>query len=321
MSDFYGAPGTQDREFYGVPVTQEWNGRLSRGRTWALRVLLAIIGVMALFGPIAFYRVYINPPRVDVEAITQRTANVHAQIGEFAADCAELWLTYTKDDASALDTCINTKLAGPPAPRDTAPVAEAKARSVSVNFEVTHGEVDEYSATVTMIERQTPKSKPERKFYRMALSVWKQQPRMLGWPVSRNGPGPGVDVKLGYGTTVDAGDPLYKLVANFAQAYYTKTSGLETLVVAGVGIWPVGGYGAGTLMSLQLADQLPDNPAPGETMRAIAQIRVTTKQSVPLVQTIYLTLENNNGTWMISALDLTPVLSDSTPIPVTTEQK
>ncbi|MGC7336352.1 hypothetical protein RA987_20945, partial [Mycobacteroides abscessus subsp. abscessus] len=96
----------------GLPVTREWNGRLSTGRTWARRIAFGIIAVMALFGPLAFYRAYIHPPRIDVEAITQRTANVHAQIGEFAADCAELWLTYTNDDASALDGCINTKLAG-----------------------------------------------------------------------------------------------------------------------------------------------------------------------------------------------------------------
>lgn len=134
---------------------------------------------------------------------------------------------------------------------------------MSVNYEGTRGEVDEYSATVTMIERQTLKSKPERKFYRMGLSVWKQQPRMLGWPLSRNGPGPGVDVKLDYRTTVNAGTALYELVAKFAQAYYTQTSGLQQYVVAGSGIWPVGGYGAGTLTSLQLTDQLPKNPAPG----------------------------------------------------------
>lgn len=321
MSDFYGAPGTQERDFYGVPVTREWNGRLSTGRKWAMRVLFVIIGVMALFGPISFYRAYIKPPHVDVEAITQRTNNISDQIGWFAADCIEMWLTYTNADASALDVCINTKLAGPPAPRDTAPVAEAKARKASVNYEGSHGEVDEYSATVSMMERQAPQSKPERKFYRVALTVWKQQPRLLGWPLSRNGPGPGVDVKLDYRTNVAAGTPLYQLVANFAQAYYTKTNGLETLVVAGSGIWPVGGYGAGTLTSLQLTDQLPEDPVPGETVRAIAQIRVTTKQSVPQSQTLYLTLENNNGTWMISALDLTPVLSDSTPTPVTAEQK
>ncbi|MFT9493297.1 hypothetical protein ACM0A0_24195 [Mycobacteroides abscessus subsp. abscessus] len=321
MSDLYPGPGSQERDFHGLPVTREWNGRLSTGRTWARRIAFGIIAVMALFGPLAFYRAYIHPPRIDVEAITQRTANVHAQIGEFAADCAELWLTYTNDDASALDGCINTKLAGAPAPRDTAPVAEAKARSVSVNYEGTRGEVDEYSATVTMIERQTLKSKPERKFYRMGLSVWKQQPRMLGWPLSRNGPGPGVDVKLDYRTTVNAGTALYELVAKFAQAYYTQTSGLQQYVVAGSGIWPVGGYGAGTLTSLQLTDQLPKNPAPGETIRAIAQIRVTTKQSVPQSQTIYLTLENNNGTWMIGGLDLTPALADATPTPVTVEKK
>ncbi|WP_079580498.1 hypothetical protein, partial [Mycobacteroides abscessus] len=278
MSEFYRASGAQERDFYGLPVTREWNGRLSTGRTWARRIAFGIIGVMALFGPIAFYRVYIKPPQIDVEAIAQRTVNVHDQIGWFAADCIEMWLTYTNADASALDMCINTKLAGPPAPRDTAPVAEAKARKASVNYEGSYGDVDEYSATVTMIERQAPQSKPERKFYRVGLSVWKQQPRLLGWPLSRNGPGPGVDVKLDYRTPVNAGTALYELVAKFAQAYYTQTTGLQQYVVAGSGIWPVGGYGAGTLTSLQLTDQLPTNPAPGETIGAIAQIRVTTKQ-------------------------------------------
>jgi len=303
-------------DFYGVPLSRTDQSRILTARKWLRRAAISVLVVLSVLGTLAFYRSYLDPPSIDVEAIAQRTNNEHDQIGGFAAEFVGLWLTATADDAAAITEYVDTRTAGPPTAHKTAAASQAATRPVAVIYTGTVGQVDMFSATVTALERQIPSAAPRRSYYRVPVSVWRQQTKIMGWPVPVNGPGPGVHVKPGFPVTVEQGAPLYRLVSDFVSTYLTKTTGLDRYVVAGADIWPVGGYSSAGLTSLRLAGDPPEKPAPGQAIAALAGVQAKTSQQVPLPMTMPLTLENNNGTWMISALDLTPTLSTDPPEPI-----
>lgn len=303
-------------DFYGVALSRTNQSRILTARKWLHRIQIAVTAVFLVLGAFAFCRSYLDPPTFDVEAIAQRTANEHDQIGGFAADFIGLWLTATADDAVAINEYIDTKTAGPPPPRKTAAASRATTRTVAVLTGGTVGETDTFSVTVVALERPMPSALPRRRFYRVPVSVWRHQTKIMGWPVPVNGPGPGVHVKLQFPVTADQSAPLYQLVSAFVSTYLTKTIGLDRYVVAGADIWPVGGYSGARLTSLQLSSEPPESPSPGQTLGAVATVQAATSQQVPLPMTMPLTLENNNGTWMVSAIDLNPPLSTDQPQPI-----
>ncbi|SKK27492.1 conjugal transfer protein [Mycobacteroides abscessus] len=310
--------GASQTDVLGLPISRTNHSRMSTARRvagWGWRVVVSVCAVLGVF---SFFR---SPPVIDVDSATQRTNNAHDQIGGFAGDCMELVLTARETDAEALGTCFDTKAAGEWSPGKTTIVATAVARDASIVFQEQRGDVSLYMATVTVMQRELPTSAPSRKYYRMPVTVWNQQTRIIGWPEAVNGPGPGVHVKLGYRITVPAGTPLYTLVTNFVSTYLTQTTGLNQWVLADAKIYPVGGYTSGQLLSLKVTAVPGEKPVPGKKIRALAQVLAKTAQNVPMPMTMPLTLQNNNGTWMVSALDLAPQLSDEDPEPITAAAK
>jgi hypothetical protein len=236
-------------DFYGLAVSRTNQARISSAGKWLRRSGMTVMAILSVLGLLSFYRTYINPPELNIEATTQRTVNEHDQIGGFASDFVELWLTSTDSTASALAPFIDVKMAGPPPKRDVAAATEARAREAAVLYRATVGEVDSYAVTVTVMERQIPTAVPRRKFYRMPVTVWHQQPKIIGWPLPVNGPGPGVQVKLDYPSTLEQSAPLYKVLAGFTDTYLTKTTGMDRYALPGT-VSPVGGYTKGQLLSV-----------------------------------------------------------------------
>ena len=114
-------------DFYGMPVSRTNRWRLSAFGTWFKLLKNFALLIVCLLALMAFYRTYVKPPTVDVEAISQRVDNEHQQIGSYAGDFAELWRKSTTADLSALASFIDLKVAGPPPPRDYPAAVEAKA--------------------------------------------------------------------------------------------------------------------------------------------------------------------------------------------------
>lgn len=307
-------------DFYGLTVSRTNQARISSAGKWLRRSAMTTLAILSLLGLLAFYRTYISPPELNIDAITQRTVNTHDQIGGFASDFVELWLTSTDSTASGLAPFIDMKVAGPPPKRDVAAATEAHARQAAVIYRGMVGELESYSVTVTVMERQIPTAIPRRKFYRMPVTLWHQQPKIIGWPVPVNGPGPGVQVKFDYPSTLEQSAPLYKVLAEFTDTYLTKTTGMDRYALPGT-VSPVGGYSRSQLLSVQLSEQPPQEAAPGYTIRALLQVLARTSQQVPVPMTLPVTLENSNGTWMISAIDLSPMLADDPPQPLVAGSK
>src|SRR5258708_3629783 len=99
---------------------------MSSAGKWLGRSAVAVLAMLSVLGLLAFYRTYINPPDLNIEATTQRTVNEHDQIGGFASDFVELWLTSTDAAASGFASLIDMKVAGPPPKRDVAAATEAR---------------------------------------------------------------------------------------------------------------------------------------------------------------------------------------------------
>ncbi|MFA4085240.1 conjugal transfer protein [Mycobacteroides salmoniphilum] len=291
---------------------------MSAGQRWFGWGWKVAVSICAILGVLSFFR---SPPVIDVASVTQRTNNTHDQIAGFAADFLELMLQARETDAEALARFIDMKVAGEWSPGKTPAAATAVARGASISFQGQKGDVDLYTATVSVMQREVPTSAPSRKYYRMPVNVWKQQLMIVGWPEPVNGPGPGVHIKLGYRVTVPPGTPLYNLAMNFVSTYLTKTTGLNQYVLADAQIYPVGGYTTGQLVSLKVTGAPGEKPLPGKKIRALAQVLAKTAQDVPVPITMPLTLQNNNGTWMVSDLDLAPELSDEDPEPITLAPK
>lgn len=303
-------------DLYGLSMSRTNQARISGAGRWLRRCGMAVLVIGALLGVLAFYRVYIDPPAINIEATAQRTSNEHDQIGAFAGDFVETWLTSTDSTTSSLATFIDMTVAGQPPSRDTAVATEARSRQAAVLYRGTRGEVDQYSVTVTVMERQIPSAPARRKFYQMPVIVWHQQPRIIGWPVPVNGPGPGVQVKLDYPKTLEQAAPLYRLLAEFTDTYLTKTTGMDRYALHAT-VSPVGGYSSARLLSVQLSEAPPENAPAGYRLRALLQVLAKTSQQVPVPITMPVTLENSNGTWMVSGIDLAPAITASPPRPFT----
>lgn len=312
-------------DFYGLPISRTNRDRMAAARRWARYGAYGLVALCCALGVAGFYRSYIRPERVDVADIAQQTTNKHAQIGQFASEFVRLWLTVTNADAAALNGFVDVATAGPWIDNPTPATTEAH-RTPAASVVITApaavvdqggvGEVDMFAVTVTASVRALPTSTPRTEFYRVPVSMFKAQPRAIGWPEPTNGPGPGVHVKPDYPVSADVNSKAYSIVAQFISVYLTQTSGLDRYVLADSDVWPVGGYSAARLVSLRLNRQVPDQPGPGDTLACLARVEATTNQHVPLPMTMALHLENNNGTWMIVGLDLAPAISDDDPEPV-----
>lgn len=303
-------------DFYGLPVSRTNQARLSTATTWGRRVLVGGVAILSVLGTLAFYRTYLNPPELDVDAIAQRTVNEHDQLGGFASDFVELWLTSTDSTVAGVAPFIDMKLAGPPPKRDTPAATEAHSLQAAVLYQGSVGEVDSYAVTVTVMERQIPTAVPRRKFYRMPVIMWHQQPRITGWPLPVNGPGPGVQIKLDYPKTLEAAAPLYQVLREFTDTYLTKTTGMDRYALPGT-VSPVGGYSKGLLESVQLSEDPPPEPPAGYTIRALLHVLARSSQEAPMAMTLPVTLQSSNGAWMVSQIDLTPAITDDDPQPLT----
>ncbi|MGD9620644.1 MAG: conjugal transfer protein [Mycolicibacterium sp.] len=303
-------------DFYGLPVSRTNQARISAAGTWLRRTGLGLLVLVSLLGGAAFCRTFINPPDLRIEATSQRIGNEHDQLGGFASDFVEQWLTATGSAISGLTQFVDVAAAGPPPKRDIAAATEAHARTAAVLYRGTVGEVEMYSVTVTVVQRQIPTAVPRRTFYRMPVILWHQQPKVIGWPMAVNGPGPGVQITLAYPHTLEQSSPLYQVLAEFTDTYLTKTTGMDRYALPGT-VSPVGGYARGQLLSAQLSEQPPQPPPAGYRLRALLQVLAKTGQHVPVPMTLPVTVESSNGAWMVSAIDLVPLVADRAPQPVT----
>ncbi len=302
-------------DFYGLPMSRTNQIRVSAAAKWLRRTGLALLVILSLLGGTAFYRTFINPPDLNIEAASQRISNEHDLLGGFASDFVEMWLTSTGPALSGLAQFVDMKAAGPPPERKFAAASEAASRPVAVLYRGSVGEVQQYSVTVTVLQRQIPTAVPRRTFYRMPVVVWNQQPKIIGWPMAVNGPGPGVQIKLDYPTTLQQSAPLYQVLAEFTDCYLTRTTGMDRYALPGT-VSPVGGYAMGQLLSVELSEEPPPEPPAGYQIRALLQVLAKTGQQVPLPMTLPVTLVSSNGAWMVGAIDLVPAVSDTAPQPM-----
>ncbi len=302
-------------DFYGLPMSRTNQARISTARRWLRRTVLALLVLVSLLGGAGFYRTFISPPDLNIEAASQRISNQHDLLGGFAADFVEMWLTSTGAAMAGLAQFIDTKAAGPPPAREFPAATQAASRPAAILYRGSVGEVALYSVTVTVVQRQIPTAVPRRTFYRMPLILWNQQPRIIGWPMAVNGPGPGVQIKLDYPRTLKQSAPLYKTLADFTDAYLTRTTGMDRYALPGT-VSPVGGYATGQLLSVQLSEEPPEKPPPGVRIHALLQVLAKTGDLIPVPMTLPITLESSNGAWMVGAIDLVPLVADAAPQPL-----
>jgi hypothetical protein len=77
-------------DFYGLAVSRTNQARISSAGKWLRRSGMTVMAILSVLGLLSFYRTYINPPELNIEATTQRTVNEHDQIGGFASDLSVL---------------------------------------------------------------------------------------------------------------------------------------------------------------------------------------------------------------------------------------
>jgi hypothetical protein len=110
---------------------------------------------------------------------------------------------------------------------------------------------------------------------------------------------------------------VYALVSGFIRTYLTTTRGLDRYVVAGTVLAPVGGYQNAVVSAAATDRPVPASPSPGQQIHVLATVAAQTAQFATVNFVYPLTVENSDGTWMVSAIDLTPQISDnSDPVPV-----
>jgi hypothetical protein len=298
-------------------MSKTWRARLGRWRGQAAVASRTAVVAASLFGAAAGCRVFLTPERPDIAGVSQRIGNQRAQVGAFAADFVVAWLaatTATRPNLQRFITVADNALALP-----TTPAAVVSApQAVSVIHTGTVGEADVYAATVSVTERPYASASPTRAFYRVPVSMWNYQPRALGLPARINGPGAGADFKLAYPEALSTDSSLFALVVGFVRTYLTTTTGLDRYVLAGTPLAAVGGYQNALVTTASTDRAVPAAPKPSEQIHVLADVTAQTAQFATVNLVYPLTVENNDGTWMVAAIDLAPKLNPgSTPAPVT----
>ena len=76
-------------DFYGLAVSRTNQARIFSAGKWLRRSAMTVLAILSVLGLLSFYRTYISPPELNIEATAQRTVNEHDQIGGFASDFIE----------------------------------------------------------------------------------------------------------------------------------------------------------------------------------------------------------------------------------------
>ena len=317
-----------------MQLSNTWQARLRRLRVTARGVGAVILGVVAVAGGAAAWRVFLAPQRPDIAVIAQQIGNAGEEVGAFASDFVVAWLTATTTcaqpgsapgtdpscrdcDRAVLARFITVPEVAAPLPRTPAAVVTIP-QTVSVIAGGSVGEAQLYTAIVAVNERPYASAPPTRAFYQVPVSVWHFGPRALAMPARINGPGPGADVGLGYRQPLPPESPVRAVVDGFLRSYLTSTAGLDRYVLAGTPLAPVGGYQSTVLASAWTAEAIPDHPPPpGTDIRVLATVVAQTSQFASVTMTYPLRVENSSGTWMIAGIDLVPPVADADPRPPT----
>jgi hypothetical protein len=298
-------------------MSKTWQRRIQRARRDARRVGVATVIVFSLIGAAAGIKVFLtqqHPDVADVAAIANRVANQRAAAGQHAADFVAAVLTTPSDHRAALRRFIT--MPEPEMRAQSAQSAPAPAPAVidppcvwSVIPEGPAGDADLYSATVKVMQRPYASAEPVRAFYRVPVAIWQYQPRVMDWPAPISDPGPGADIKAGYGHPLSPTSPVYAVANGFVNTYLTATTGLDRYVVAGSWIRPIGGYQSAVIEAAEADTEIAENPRPGARIRLRAQVLAQTSQFATVPFAFPLTVENSDGTWMVADIDLTPKIA------------
>lgn len=313
-----------------LSLSRTWRRRLDRAAALARRsgrVLLAVGAAVGLAAGVRLFAMAPHPDASDVAAIATRVDNQRSAAGQFAADFVTTVLTAPAGRRAELHRYLTlptavgpltTAVANDPAP---AVVDRAGVWSVSPAGTGADGQVDLYAAVIVVQQRPYASAPVARAFYRVAVAVWRYQPRALQWPVPISDPGPGADVAAGYDRPLDPAGPVYAVVAGFITAYLTGAGGLDRYVVADSWITPVGGYRSAVLTTADADTDIPDAPPPGTRVRVRATVTAQTPQFAAVPFSFPLTVENSNGTWMVADIDPVPRLGTDTDVKPVAQQR
>ena len=300
-------------------MSKTWQQRVQRARQVSRRAGLAVVATCAVFGFAAGVKVFFvatHPTDGEVAAIAHRVDNQRDAAGQFAADFVAAVLTTPAAKHAALQRFLSvpeSEALGQAASSAAPPPAVINTPKVwSVVPAGSAGEADLYSATVVVQQRPYASAEPSRAFYRVPVSIWQFQPRAMDWPVPVSDPGPGADVKVGYGHPLSPTSPVYAVVNGFISTYLTATTGLDRYVVADSWIKPIGGYQSAVIKTADTDAEILDTPAPGTRIHVRAKVIAQTSQFATIAFAFPLTVENSGGTWMITTIDFIPRIASNT---------
>lgn len=299
-----------------MTLSRTWQARLRRWRGHSRRLGVIALAAGALLGAAAGCKVFLAPDRTDIAGISQRERNTQSQVGAFAADFVVAWRTATVTQRPSLHRFITvTDEAALPLP--TTPAAVITTPQIGpVLRSGSSGDVEFYTAVVSVNERPYASAAPTRTFYQVPVSLWNFQPRALDIPAQINDPGPGADFTLNYRKALSTDSAIFAVVSGFIRTYLTTATNLDRYVVAGTGIRAVGGYQSAVVTTVAADRTVPDAPPPGHQIHVRAAVVAQTSQFASVALSYPLTVENSGGTWMVAAIDLMPQIgpADANPI-------
>jgi hypothetical protein len=302
-----------------VAVSRTWRSRIARGRELARRLSLAVLVLGAAMGFAASIKVFLvahHPDDNDIATITYRVSNQRDAAGQFAANFVGTVLTTPQ---SRRDAAVARFITLPqPDPQSSVPASDPAPAVIdtpkvwSVVDAGGVGEAHMYSAIIMVQQRPYASAPSAIAFYRVPVSIWRYQPRAMDMPTPISDPGPGADVAVDYGHSLNPASPVYAVVAGFINTYLTSTTGLDRYVVSDSWITPIAGYQSAVIRTAEADTEVPDQPAAGTKIHVRVTVTAQTSQFASVPFTFPLTVENSDGTWMISDIDLIPhIATDS----------
>lgn len=297
-------------------LTNTWKRRLNGGVRGAGRIILAVLVASAAINGFAVVWRAVSPPSPPPIAAIAGQVEQQADLAKgFAIDCVTTYLTASTTQAADLGRCFPhpDKLSRPTTPAliVSSPIAYTSRPDHS------RDDVTTFGVMVGVTEQPYRTATPTRAYYQIPVGIYRNTgPRALDNLARVDPPPPGVDIELGYPTTIAANTPLFTMLSGFITCYLTKAPGLERFVTTDSSLRPLAGYANATITGAQAAINPPDTPADNVELPVRIDVSARRPDYTQIDLSYPLTLRSVGGSWFVAQIDAIPVLGDTTPTPV-----
>lgn len=244
-------------------------------------------------------------------------------VASFARDYVTTYLTSKRGQEQNLARYVTDK-------ELTLPPVAMTFTDANVTYEKQIAVTDEglamWTVTVSGLLNSDSQTTPQRTYYRVPVAVFGGAPRAAGIPASVAGPSIGVDVKLGYSSTVTEDSPIGQTAIGFIRAYLTGSQDYSRYVTNDATDKPILPAPFARVDPVRIQANVANNGDGQSTADVYVTVAARTNDYNLTALAYPLSMRSVEGKWQVASIAQTPLLqlaankadSSTTSTPTTT---